>query len=218
MLKIRASRSSYGQLSCLITLFIGLSPIFVDKVKATDLGCHGAVFTITERDPVEMIKEKLGHMKALGTLAAKQKEIEEKAAAQVKRPRPVEGLRATVERRTFYYDPSITVKKDLMDHKGRKFYKKGTKVNPLETLKWRHPYLFINGDEARQVELMKDWKGLNTKIILVAGSPLDISQQISIPVFFDQFGTLVKKLNIKQVPALVTQEGLKLKIEEFIAH
>jgi len=33
-------------------------------------------------------------------------------------------------------------------------------------------------------------------------------------VFFDQQGLLVRRLGIRQVPALVTQEGKRLRIDE----
>ncbi len=37
-----------------------------------------------------------------------------------------------------------------------------------------------------------------------------------IPVYFDQHGRLIKKLGIAQVPALVTQEGMRLRIDVLV--
>ena len=51
---------------------------------------------------------------------------------------------------------------------------------------------------------MKDCK--NVKIILIAGSPLKLSEELGIPIYFDQYGLITKKLRIKQVPAMVFQE------------
>jgi conjugal transfer pilus assembly protein TraW len=52
------------------------------------------------------------------------------------------------------------------------------------------------------------------KVILTGGSYLDLMRRWKRPVFFDQQGTLTEKLGIRHVPALVTQDGKRLKIEE----
>jgi len=39
-------------------------------------------------------------------------------------------------------------------------------------------------------------------------------RDLGIQVFFDQAGKITQKLDIRQVPAIVTQEGMLLKIEE----
>jgi conjugal transfer pilus assembly protein TraW len=36
------------------------------------------------------------------------------------------------------------------------------------------------------------------------------------PVFYDQQGLLVRRLGIRQVPALVTQDGRRLRIDELL--
>ena len=53
------------------------------------------------------------------------------------------------------------------------------------------------------------------KIILVKGSPLKLQRKEKIWIYFDQGGILTSKLGITQVPALVVQEGLQLKIKIF---
>ena len=35
-----------------------------------------------------------------------------------------------------------------------------------------------------------------------------------IPIYYDQHGLLTRRLGIAQVPALVSQEGLRLRIDE----
>ena len=49
-------------------------------------------------------------------------------------------------------------------------------------------------------------RSLLSKIILVKGSPLELQEKLGIPVYFDQYGTLTKRIGIKQVPAIVWQE------------
>src|SRR4029077_12524398 len=100
------------------------------------------------------------------------------------------------------------------DHKGTVFHKAGTTLNPLELHSLKHPLLFINGDDLEQVTWAKKYIHLNPKIILVNGSPFNLMQALDIPIYFDQGGTIIKKLGIKQVPARVEQEDKKLVISE----
>ena len=52
------------------------------------------------------------------------------------------------------------------------------------------------------------------KPILVGGSYLDLMQSWRLPVYYDQQGLLTRRLGITQVPALVSQDGLRLRIDE----
>lgn len=39
-------------------------------------------------------------------------------------------------------------------------------------------------------------------------------RQWRLPIYYDQQGLLTRRLGIKQVPALVSQDGLRLRIDE----
>ena len=52
------------------------------------------------------------------------------------------------------------------------------------------------------------------KPILVAGSYLDLMKRWQIPVYYDQQALLTRKFGIERVPALVSQEGMRLRIDE----
>ena len=54
----------------------------------------------------------------------------------------------------------------------------------------------------------------HARSILVGGSYLDLMKSWRMPVYFDQQGLLTRRLGITQVPALVSQEGLRLRIDE----
>jgi conjugal transfer pilus assembly protein TraW len=54
------------------------------------------------------------------------------------------------------------------------------------------------------------------KVILTGGSYLDLMRRWQRPVFYDQQGSLTTKLGIRQVPALVTQDGRRLRIDELL--
>ena len=52
------------------------------------------------------------------------------------------------------------------------------------------------------------------KPILTGGSYLDLMKAWQLPVYYDQLGLLTQRLGIRQVPALVSQEGKRLRIDE----
>jgi conjugal transfer pilus assembly protein TraW len=55
---------------------------------------------------------------------------------------------------------------------------------------------------------------LETRIILTGGKILELQEDMGRTLYFDQAGELTSKFDIKQVPALVVQNGKKLKISE----
>jgi conjugal transfer pilus assembly protein TraW len=136
----------------------------------------------------------------------------EKAEKGIRRPAPVTGITKAIESREFFYNPSITVPFDLKDHKRRIFHKKGTRINPLTYRSLRQSLILIDGDDEKQVAWA--FRHIKAKIILTSGSPFDLMESWNGPVYFDQGGRLTSKLGIRHVPAVVTQEGLQLKILE----
>ncbi len=40
--------------------------------------------------------------------------------------------------------------------------------------------------------------------------------RVMVPVYYDQQGTLTRRFGIRQVPALVSQEGSRLRIDEVV--
>lgn len=173
---------------------------------ARDCGTHGVIYPIEEEDPIQLIQQKLKRMEKQGELKHHNLELQKKTKAAVERPKPIEGITRAMVSRVFYFDPTYVVQEDLKDHQGRIFYKKETRINPLETVSLSQSLVFFDGDDPEQVDFVK--KKLSTesvKLILVKGAPLSLSEDLKIPVYFDQGGILTKKLSIKHVPALVTQ-------------
>lgn len=218
------------------------------QANAKDFATHGHVFTIFERDILEVINEQLQSK----DLDALNKKMQTTTKNYVENPTEVKGITNYKKQRNnhnngkitdaslpevFYYDPTYTLDRDIFDAKGSLLHKSGKKVNPLEYIPLRENLLFINGDDQRQVALAtalhhKKWKKeqknkkneqnrqnqkayndiKDIKIILTKGSPLKIQREHKIWIYFDQAGILTSKLGIKQVPALVEQDGLRLKI------
>ncbi len=189
------------------------------KAESKDHGVYGETFPIQEKSLLEVIKSKLQALSESGKLAEHQQHILNQTKEKANRPTPTVGITKTTAARTFTYDPTITVPYDLMDHKGQVFHKKGTKVNPLETQSLRCSLLFIDGDDPNQVNWARGFYDIvgethKPKIILVKGAPLELIESHKIPIYFDQAGSLVKKLGITQVPAHVSQKDKVLQIEE----
>ena len=93
----------------------------------------------------------------------------------------------------------------------------GTTKNPLEVVSLSKHLLFFDGSDSEQVRHARaliDRYGGNVKPILVAGSYLDLMKTWQLSVYFDQQGALTTKCGITQIPAMVSQEGLRLRIDE----
>jgi conjugal transfer pilus assembly protein TraW len=187
--------------------------------KIMELGVYGETFPIAEKNLLDVIRAKLQALFQSGKLEEHQKTILKKAKEQMNRPSPVRGVAKTTTPKSFTYDPSIVAPYDLKDAQGETFYRGGTKVNPLDTHSLNCPLLFVDGEDAEQVFwAIRQYQAAQVphkpKIILVQGLPFDLSRKFNLPVYFDQFGTLVKKLGITQVPAKVSQVGKALVIDE----
>jgi len=187
--------------------------------KIMELGVYGETFPIAEKNLLDVIRMKLQALFQSGKLEEHQKTILKKAKEQMNRPSPVKGVAKTTTPKSFAYDPSIVAPYDLKDSQGETFYRGGTKVNPLDTHSLSCPLLFVDGEDAEQVfwairQYQAAQAPYKPKIILVQGLPFDLSRKFNLPVYFDQFGTLVKKLGITQVPAKVSQVGKALVIDE----
>ena len=76
--------------------------------------------------------------------------------------------------------------------------------------------LFFDARDPKQVRRARDLMAGNmaVKPILTGGSYLDLMKSWRVPVYYDQQGVLTRRLGIRQVPALVSQEGLRLRIDE----
>lgn len=177
----------------------------------------GPVYPIKEPDMLEEIQKTLLAKQKSGELAKLEKEAIERSKRSIERPKQVSGLQLAKTNRTFYYDPTVTVTRRITDPQGRVIANAGDKFNPLDQVSLPQNMLFVNGDDKRQVSLAEKltvhYKGM-LKVILVNGEPLKLSKRWDRQVYFDQGGTLVRKLGISAIPSLVSQEGKRLRIDE----
>ena len=177
----------------------------------------GPVHPIVEPDMLDEIQKTLKEKEKSGELARLQKESIERAKKSIERPKPVTGLTRAERNRSFYYDPSFKVPKTVTDSEGRVVAEAGKIVNPLDYVNMSQYMLFIDGTDPLQVAkadaLHAHYAG-NIKTILTNGAELELSRQRGRQIYFDQGGTLVRKLGITKVPSLVSQEGKRLRIDE----
>ena len=184
-----------------------------------NLESFGETFEIIEKDLIEVIKDKLKILEADGSLSKHQSKLKKQLIKSAKNPKPVENIKDTTKARSFVYDPSFFLNQDLKDDKGQVFYKKGSLINPLNYQSLNKPLLFIDGDQQKQIDWALCYKKINPnyKIILVKGSPFKLMEALNFPIYFDQFGVIVKKLGIEFVPARVVQKGKMLQVFEELA-
>ncbi len=182
---------------------------------AKDFGVQGATVAIEERSLLKVIEEKLVRASKTGQLAAIQKDIQQKVSDKAQSPVRVKGISKTTHPRRYHFDPTLTVDHDIKDHQGKLIHPKGTCINPLDTLSWGEPLVFLDGEDETQVT----WALTHhpkAKFVLIGGKPLELSKQYQTRFYFDQGRALIKKFKIQQVPAVVSQDGKRLLIEELL--
>lgn len=187
------------------------------SAHAVNLGAIGPTHPIAEKNLLEVIMARLRAKEASGELKRFEQEARQRASDAVNNPKPVAGLRLAETPRTFYFDPTFTLESNVLDEKGAVLFPAGTRKNPLEVISLSKHLLFFDARDGRQVararELIDHYQG-RVKPILVGGSYLDLMKRWNKQVFYDQQGLLVRKFGITAVPAIVSQEGQRLRIDE----
>jgi len=182
-----------------------------------DLGQHGPVYPVAEPDLLKLIEARLKAKQESGELARIEREFLDRSRQAIESPRPVEGLARTRTPRTYHYDPSITVQDPVRDHEGKVLVAAGTRVNPLDYVSLSNHLVFFDARDRAQtrkaLDLHRQYQG-RVRLILVGGSYIDFMRRHDMRVYYDQQGLLVKRLGIRQVPALVSQDGKRLRIDE----
>jgi len=189
---------------------------------AADLGTIGPTYPIGEVHFLDFIRQRLQEKERSGEL----KQLEQAARARgvdaVKHPQPVAGIQPTETARTFYFDPSFTLDRNIVDDKGKLLFAAGMRKNPLEIVPLSKHLLFFDARDRRQVAraraLIAHYQGRKVRVkpILVGGSYLDLMKSWRAPVYYDQQGMLTRRLGITRVPAIVSQEGMRLRIDELV--
>ena len=198
-------------------LLLALSLVIAAPVMAQHLGVHGNLWEIQEEDAVGFIKRRAAELDKDGTIDKMRKENTAKITDAIINQKPVDGISSAKMDRIRYFDPSITTDKAITDSSGRVLFPAGTRVNPLIYGGLSKRLIFIDARDPIQVEfaIQEAKKDSRDSIILVAGSWVDVSKKIGSQAYYDQAGEMVRRFGLTVVPSIVSQAGLKLKIEEF---
>jgi conjugal transfer pilus assembly protein TraW len=182
----------------------------------TDLGTFGTVFPIQEKHIIDVLKAKMQSDEGKRLLAGMDAQLRQIRESQSVVPTPVPGITPSPQHSSFLFDPSISLKQDLADHKGTRFYNAGDRVNPLDAMTLSKRYVFIDGDKPSQMAWAKRMQAQQeTMIILVKGDPVTLMRDNDLTVFFDQEGAMVSRFQLKHVPCSMHQEGKMLRITEW---
>ena len=185
------------------------------SASAKDYGQQGAVFRISEPDLLRTIEQKLRTLEASGGIERMNAELTRRTEAGVRRPRPVVGIALAVRERSWIFDPTMQVDKDILDNKGNVIARAGQRVNPLDFVTVRQKLVFIDGDDRDQVNwALGRFDDRGAKLIMVKGAPLDAMTAHQRRFYFDQGGFLVGRFGIRAVPAVVEPNGKTMRVSE----
>lgn len=204
----------------LIALLAALSAAATPPAAAeseTDLGVIGPVYPVEEPDMLRAIEARLREKARTGELARLEREGIARAERSLRTPQPVEGLRRATTARVAYLDPSVRFARAVQGPDGASVVPAGSRINPLEHVTLSNALLFFDArdrDQVRHAATLLAERAGRVKPILVGGSYVELTRAWRTRVYYDQGGVLVRRLGIRQVPALVTQEGKRLRIEE----
>lgn len=192
-------------------------------VYAKDFGTQGHSYQITEQEFLQMIAERLKKI----DMKKEQEKMQGIVRDRIENPRAASRVKPANAGRSFYFDPTYTLDKDVILPCGKVLHKAGTKVNPLEHMDLNRRMLFIDGREVGQIKWLKEQldnplphqkEPVEDRVILVGGSVFKLKELIKDEhknkVYFDQNGELTTRFGITGSPAVVVQDGLQLKIEE----
>lgn len=190
---------------------IGTAP-----AMAQYLGVHGSLWEVQEEDAVGYIKRRVEALEKDGTINLMLFENTEKIKHAMLHPKAVPGYSKAVTNQKHYFDPSVILDKPIIDAQGRVLYQAGTRVNPLMYGGLSKRLIFIDAREIEQVDfaLNEIKKNPRDVIILIAGDWVAISKRLGAQAYFDQAGAMTRRFQLSKAPSIVSQEGLRLKIEE----
>ena len=180
---------------------------------AKDLGVRGATWPIAEPDLLVQIEMRLSAMQHSGELARTEREAHTRARSRLEEPEPVPGIAPAREARSRVFDPAIFVDRDIRLPDGTLIVVAGTRVNLLASHALTRDLLFVDGRREVEIAWALDHER-PSKIVLLAGRPLDLMRVHDRPFFFDQGGRLAARFGLRFTPTLVEQAGSRLRISE----
>lgn len=215
---------------------MGIFLFLPSYLLAENLGVYGQIYSIAEPDLLSFIHEKLIAYQDNGKLTEMENTLKDRVQKSILRPTPAANVRdasAGDKPIVFYYTPNLVLQNNIFDQNRRLLFSKGTAINPLDpsiTEKiapkvyvppFNETLFFINADNPAQILFTKNAiTALSAKnpfalykIILTNGNLKEASHSLG-RIYFDQHGALSNLFHIQRVPAIVSRDGIRLKITE----
>ena len=193
----------------LLALFILSTSLFLVgpsslQAKPKDLGVYGNLYPIEEVDLLAYIQERAKQVNP--------EEVEKKAMGNFEQSLEVSlGVPEAKENRIRYIDPSITVSSPIYDHQGHIVAPPG-KLNPLEKVNLTSTIVVIKESQIRIIPELK--KAHRNLLILLTDGNLQRAAETAEQMVYRVDSHILERLGIEKVPSLITQEGVRLKVEE----
>lgn len=156
----------------------------------------GPLYDIQEPDILEAFKSRVGKMKASGEYDRRFNQNKDRIARELEQPTPVAGLKRANGLRT--WELSASVPESLPESLLRQ-----AQSVPMPNLS--RSLLFIDGTDKESLEAARKLpqSQKDIRIVLVNGSPAEVSDELNQRIFFDQGGAMVRVFGIDAVPALL---------------
>lgn len=212
MVSLKFEAASAAFLCLIITSAALLAP---GPTLAKDFGTQGPVWEIAEPNLLDVIKTRLEAMDDSGELDEMRDEMQDTTRAYVNRPRPVLGLLPAEEDHTYEVDLSITLDRDLADHRGTVFARTGTRINPLDYSHFNQRIVVFDGDAPEQVAFaLSEGNELDTLLVLTNGAPLELMRAHGRRFYFDQDGQITSRFQISRLPSVITRGEHTMIVQE----
>lgn len=198
--------------------FVSSIILFSLPISAKNLGSIGNVWAIQEENLLSVINEQLNEQFGGKSEEEIKQEVQKRITENILRP-PANHLNRAGKNSERLFDPSFTLDRDIADHKGQVFARKGQVFSPFDAVPFNRTLIFIDADDIKQIEWLKTFKPEMElfKIILIKGNIRDAAEQLDSEVYFDQHGSLITRFGLKAVPSVIDEaKGQKmLRIREF---
>jgi conjugal transfer pilus assembly protein TraW len=197
---------------------VWLPSAIVHAGAGTDLGVIGQTYAIAEPSMLESIHAKLETAAENGELAKIEADMKQRFIAYAHRPKGV-TLPRTQAHKVRYFDPTVRFTQGIKDHDGNVLWPAGTTVNPLDYIALSQEWIFFNADDPDQAAWAQAYVQRHpeeVRLILTQGPVLKLMQTWGVRLYFDQGGKLVERFGLERLPAVISQEGKRLRIDEVV--
>jgi conjugal transfer pilus assembly protein TraW len=195
--------------------------------SAEDLGTRGRTVPV-DRDARQQLKDRIQEKEASGELARFWSDYRSKVVEAIRHPAPLD-IPSDPRPRTELHELRFVLPQDYRDQAGNVVARRGTVIEPLKIQPLTSGLIFIDGrDEAQVQYALAAGRRERLKIVLTAGSPYDLrvwfrnvtwNGSPTVPFYFDQRKLIINQLRrlygiqLRSVPAKLTQQGSQLRIE-----